>query len=498
MALTAVPALSPAASLQPSFPPPQAPRFAPFSVPDSLRVRLHDIATPGNLPRFLLLGERDDESFERTEDGFVVEYRWDDFSRQAVCRLKSTAGRLEVEELWDGKIVTCSFSGGETLSQALGYHFRATLSLRDAQRRHPDGVVCPKELDPREAFFFRWFRTEFGINWKLPSPTGRLAVEQPEGLLRALVVPCRPGKEGLLSEFSRLYRLHNDVHVVDGRCDRLRHGSFTRRGARIGWWPAALGGGDPQPDYVESRIFVGSWRAVVEFARFLSEMGWSYTDQDFHAFACLPHHLVRPVQNRQGRQGEDGVIDVLYPPLLPPQEGLGVADGLCPAPLGDLTPYRSGGPRALQRVLREAVDSAFPAGGGPQLFSLRNPSAPVIWLRRPVGSVESTVPVLCTHVESVADLCRAAELVRSGSGELLKLGHQVSVGDGSFLITPNLPHQTHCYDPEGFFHLLPKVVRSLEEDLGTAWLVEDFVMEGQHEGRELSSCVSAGPREAGW
>jgi hypothetical protein len=61
-----------------------------------------------------------------------------------------------------------------------------------------------------------------------------------------------------------------------------------------------------------------------------------------------------------------------------------------------------------------------------------------------------------------------------------------------------LPAKTLCYDPEGFFRMLPSVVRQLEEEHETAWTVEDFVMGGTHEGRDLKVFHTAGPRFGGW
>ena len=79
--------LSPAASLQPAIPMQKRPRRPVYAVPESLHIPLADIDAPEKLPRFLLLGERDDASFARTEVGFHIDYVWPAFSAGPVCRL---------------------------------------------------------------------------------------------------------------------------------------------------------------------------------------------------------------------------------------------------------------------------------------------------------------------------------------------------------------------------------------------------------------------------
>ena len=61
--------LSPAASLQSAIPLQKRPSRPVYAVPESFHIPLADIDSPDTLPRFLLLGERDDASFERTDEG---------------------------------------------------------------------------------------------------------------------------------------------------------------------------------------------------------------------------------------------------------------------------------------------------------------------------------------------------------------------------------------------------------------------------------------------
>ena len=375
--------LSPAASLQSAIP--LQKRRPVYAVPESFRIPLPDIDAPGKLPRFLLLGERDDASFEPTEDGFNVEYVWPGFSTGPVCRLEAKGKQIDVMELWNGETVFHSFGTGDTLTDALSYHYEATLAWRDAQRIFPDHHVAPGELDPREPFFRGWFTREFGINWKLPVPGVRLNVQQPAGILRALVLPCCSS----LDELIRQYREQPDAYSVD-LDDRLRHGIFTHRSAVVHWH--RLGEDRRHAEHTECRVFVGAWRAVVELAQFLHERR-SLTGGRLHPFACFPHNLVKPFRMQQGRKGEEDSIMVEYPPLLPPQVGIGMTEGLTPESLGDLSPYRSGGPESKQEILRQAVERAFPVDGGSTLFALSNPAAPVISLRRSAKE-QAKVPVL--------------------------------------------------------------------------------------------------------
>ena len=482
--------LSPAASLQPAIPMQKRPRRPVYAVPESLHIPLADIDAPEKLPRFLLLGERDDASFKRTENGFHVEYVWPEFSTGPVCRLEvNDEKRIQVIELWNGEKLFHSSGTGETLTDALNYHFGGTLALRDAQRIFPDHVVAPAHLDPREPFFRGWFSRELGINWKLPVPGVRLNVEQPAGILRALVLPCSAS----LDELIRQYRERSDSYSVE-LDDRLRHGVFSHRVADVSWH--RLNHQRRYVEHAECRIFVGAWRAVVELAQFLHERR-SLTDGRFHAFACFPHNLVKPFRIQQGRKGEKGSIVAEYPPLLPPQLGIGVTEGFTPRALGDLSPYRSGGPEEKQRVLRQAIERAFPIDGNPKLFALSNPAAPTISLRRSAEE-QAKVPVLCVLLDDTSRMYTVAGIVCDASANRVKLGHVAKAGQQKFFIAPNLPDQTYCHDPEGFHYLLPDVVRQLETELNAGWIVEDFVLSGRLAGKDLTSSRAAGPRQEGW
>ena len=484
-----MPQLSPAASLQLSIPLQKRPSRPVYAVPESLHIPLADIDAPDKLPRFLLLGERDDASFERTENGFHVEYVWPEFSTGPVCRLEvNDEKRIQVIELWNGEKVFHSFGTGETLTDALNYHY-ATLALRDAQRISPDHHVAPAELDPREPFFRGWFERELGISWKLPVPGVRLNVEEPAGILRALVLPSSDS----LDELIRQYREQPDSYSVE-LDDRLRHGVFSHRAADVSWHH--LDNERRHVEQTECRIFVGAWRAVVELAQFLHERR-SLTEGRLHAFACFPHNLVRPFRIQQGREGEKGSIMMEYPPLLPPQLGIGVTEGFAPEALGDLSPFRSGGPEEKQRVLRQAIEGAFPIDGNPTLFVLSNPAAPSISLRRS-SEEQAKVPVLCVLLDDTSKMYTVAGIANDASAKRVKLGHVAKAGKQEFFIAPNLPDQTYCHDPEGFHYLLPDVVRQLESELNAGWIVEDFVLSGTLEGKDLTSSMPAGPRQEGW
>jgi hypothetical protein len=497
-----LPAVSPAAALQPAFPPPARPALATYQVPDAFHIPIDSIERPDHLPRLLLLGERDDASFQRYDDGFTTDYVWPALTQGPVCRLQLRDRVLQVEELWDGERVFCSTGSGTSLTECLGYHFYATLALRDSRRVFPDGHVAPYELDPREPFFFSWCRDRLGIRWKLPAPGPRLHVDQPAGILRALVVPCAPEQGAILADLASAFVQRQDVWTVDDRSAATRCGRFSCRTANVSCRPPVQASvqargemADVEP--TECRIFVGGMRSVIELATFLADQGWDLTGHRFHAFICFPHDLVKPYRNLQGWQDEEHGLDVFYPALLPPQAGLGVADGAVPAALGDTTAYRAGGNEEGLGVLRQAAEEAFPPGGQPVLYAMANPRAPSIQLHR--SNTGHTVPVLCVLAdEDTATPSAIFHLIYEATGKWLKLGHQVESDAGTFCVFPNIPDLTHCYDAEGFFHLLPAAARELEQELGTAWLVEEFHLGGTHEGRQLTGYVSAGPRQEGW
>ena len=490
MVSTDLPALSPAARLQPAFPP--AERTLPFAMPESLRIPMPQIKEPGQLPPFLLLGERHDASFARTERGFEVDYVWPAFARGPVLQLSVTGSTANIKELWCGQFLCHSFGSGDSLARGLLYHIGVTLANRDCPQHRPDGEQKLNRIDPREEFFRQLFHERLGIDWCLPATGVRHRVSEPEGILRALVVPCKPDEGDRLAQLVQGYREQPGVYAVDG-CPRLRHGHFSRRQVTV----TRAGHGGTLHE-TECRLFVGAWRAVVELALFLADNGWNLAAGLFPAFVACPYELVRPYRSRPAGDGDE-TVEAIYPPLLPPQEGLGVVDGFIPAPLGDLTPYRSGGSVELSRSLRAAVDAAFPLDGDASLFAMANPGAPRIWLHRSSDPAKPALPVLCVLCNSQDDpLRKIYDIVYDGSARRLPLAYEVKAGDDSFMIVPNLSERTYCLDAEGFLYLLPEVVRRLEEKLHTAWLVEDYAMEGILGDRELASCVTAGPRVEGW
>ena len=492
--------LSPAARLQSAFPLTRDPRLAPFAAPGSLDIPLSDIDAPDRLPRFLLLGERDDASFQCTEEGFAAEYVWPDMVEGPVCRLSSSGRRLNLEEFWAGQSLGETFFHGDTLAQALLYHYRAVLALRDCRRWRPGGPSMLHHIDRRELFFREWFREHLDITWHLPVYGVRHSIDLPGGIQRALVVPCLDEEQGLLTRLANAYRSQEDAYAIDGRPGRVRHGRFSRRRCLVqSQLVRRSSHGLVFDDEIHCRLFIGGWRAVVDLARFLGDNGWDYINgYRLPASVCFPHQLVRPFL--QHLEVGEHAVDVLYPPLLPPQEAFGVTEGLVPAPLGELEPFRSGGPENLLRSLREAVDEAYPDGAELSLHPLpEHQEPPPSWMRRTSDLTEPTTPVLCVLCRQGArDLDAFAEILQSAGRGQFPLAHRAH-GAGQLIVTaPNLAPRTYCHDPEGFYHLLPDVVRRIEEELETAWLVEDFVLDGTHDGRQLEVHQSAGPRSQGW
>jgi hypothetical protein len=491
--------LSAAASAQPSFPLPNRPSQSGVRGPESLQVPPSSVDRPDLLPRFLLLGERDDASFQSTNLGFTVDYIWPALTEGPVVRLLSRGDKIQVQELWDGELIFDSFGHGETVAAGLAYHFDATLAWRDAQRVSPDHMVAPARLDPREPFFHRWCRDRLGIRWHLPQPGHRLCVDLPAGILRALVVPCEPSEGGELARLFASWSRRSDRAVYGDAGDHDGH--LSHRTAAVVCQALTVESSGPTSkttETVECRLFVGAWRSVIELAQFLHTEGWDLAGGRLHAFICLPHMLVSACRNQQGRCGDQEGLEATYPPLLPPQVGLGTTGGQAPSVLGDATDRRGGGSAEGQEVLRSALDEAFPPGGQPILYALANPRAPVVSLSRPITLREPTVPVLCVLLPDEDAQQAVASLVYESTGKWLKLGHLVSTDVASFFVFPNVPDETHCYDPEGFFHLLPDAVRGIEEELCTAWVVEDFLLDGRHEGRPLTVHAAAGHRREGW
>ena len=62
-------------------------------VPPPLDIAVDDIQSAKDLPRFFLLGQRDDKSFARTDDGFTIDYVWPAVSDRPVARIRRTGQR---------------------------------------------------------------------------------------------------------------------------------------------------------------------------------------------------------------------------------------------------------------------------------------------------------------------------------------------------------------------------------------------------------------------
>ena len=85
------------------------------------------------------------------------------------------------------------------------------------------------------------------------------------------------------------------------------------------------------------------------------------------------------------------------------------------------------------------------------------------------------------------------------SGNALPLVDTAQHGDDFIFVVPNLPFLNECHDEEGFYHLLPDVVRHVEEEYGTAWLVARCGFTACHGGRMFSPYPNlAGLRFSGW
>jgi len=191
--------------------------------------------------------------------------------------------------------------------------------------------------------------------------------------------------------------------------------------------------------------------------------------------------------------------------LLPPQEALGVTEGFRPVPLGDIVFRTRGGDAKELARLQASVDALYPAAqaeAGPWKLSVSlTPNRPVIGLSRSIPPRTPTVPVLFVLAKQGADLTSGSnwppfpELTRGN----LRLADTERHQEDTVFILPNLPFLNDCHDEEGFFHLLPQLVRYVEEEYGTAWLVERCGMIANYRGRRIEiNRKLTGPRKSGW
>jgi hypothetical protein len=129
------------------------------------------------------------------------------------------------------------------------------------------------------------------------------------------------------------------------------------------------------------------------------------------------------------------------------------------------------------------------------------PGRPIVGLSRSIPHGSPTVPVLFVlgkgrrEPPDIRNWPPFAELSRG----TLPVVDTVQHGDDSLFVVPNLPFLNGCHDEEGFYHLLPDLVHHIEEEYGTAWLVERCGLTAHHRGRLFSPFHNAaGERRSGW
>ena len=470
-----------------------------LTIPPELEVPLAAIERPDQFPPFFLLGRRVDSSFRRTGKETVIEYEWARHSSTPVARVSLWGDRgAKVDQPWNGETPDFSFGSGKTLGTALQYSLFSRQAFRDMRVTTSEGVT-PFHLDIRESYFADLLPRHFGVAYTLPAHGRTCVSEHPAGILRALALPCLAEDSTRLRQLLDEYLSRLDAYTLPWLPERLAHGSFSHRTAVLEWKPR---GKKEQEKEFELKLFVGPWRAAVDLVEHLQEGGWDFRDRRRPSTVlCFPQELMWPLE-----YAIDGT-EVRLPVLLPPQEALGVKHGLRPIPLGDVAFRRRGGdPKQLAR-LQAAVDALYPQAeaeaekGAWRMFVNFNPERPIVGLCRTIPRQTPTVPVLFVLAKSNKDLTDGRnwppfmDLARGNLPLIETEQHQTDI----VFVLPNLPFLNHCHDEEGFFHLLPELVRYVEEEYGTAWMVAACGITASYRGRRIEPFMNlAGVRESGW
>ncbi len=442
---------------------------ADLKIPPELEVPLNKIDGPDCFPPFVLLGKRVDSSFRRTDEGVVIEYEWPRHSSSPVAKIETLNGnRLMVEEIRNGVSLGLTCGPGATFGKAFSYRILSK-AFRDMLWITTEGVL-PMSRDSWEDYLGRELPERFGVAYTPQVPRRYRVVEHPAGILRALAIPCLAGDSGFFGEALARYLSRPDAYVQPWLPERLAHGSFSHRSAVVEWQRP---GREPCREGLELKLFVGPWRAAIELVEAIAECGWDFRNPCLPAaVVCFPQELLRPLSYNVER------CVTHLPVLLPPQEALGGTDGTRPLPLGDVAFRERGGQPALLRRLDAAVEANYrkarsrrrprviSAGGGSGLLPVA--------LSRPASPEAPAVPVLFVLGKRGLDPSCASQWPPFArlSRNHLPLVDVARHGDDFFFVVPNLPFENECHDKEGFYHLLPDIVRYVEEEYGTAWLVE--------------------------
>jgi len=469
---------------------------ADLKIPPELEVPLNRIDGPDCFPPFVLLGNRVDSSFRRTDEGVVIEYEWRRHSSSPVAKIKTLNGNgLMVEEICNGVSLGHTYGHGATFGKAFSSSILSK-AFRDMLWITTEGVL-PMSRDSWEDYLGRELPERFGVAYTPQVPRRYCVVEHPAGILRALAIPCLAGDSGFFGEVLARYLSHPDAYVQPWLPERLAHGSFSHRSAVIEWQRP---GREPRREELELKLFVGPWRAAIELVEAVAECGWDFRNPRLPAaVVCFPQELLRPLSYNVER------CVTHLPVLLPPQEALGVTDGMRPLPLGDVAFRDRGGQPALLRRLDAAVEANFRKGGArrrPRVIPAGTGSGllPVALSRR--ESPESpAVPVLFVLGKRGLDPSCAGQWPPFArlSRNTLPLLDVARHGDDFFFVVPNLPYMNECHDEEGFYHLLPDIVRYVEEEYGTAWLVDRCSITVGTGGPPLVFCPDlVGLRRSGW
>lgn len=464
-------------------------------VPEPLHIPVDAIQRPEDLPPFLLLGQRDGESFERTADGFFVEYVWPAFGEGPVARIECSNRRFFVHEHWQGEHCGTSTGAGETLAEGLSYHFGATLTTRDAETfagldvsGNPHGPAT-RIADPREIFFQDLFTAGGRVTYQRPWPGTLSVVHVPGGIDKALVIPCF--SDDTRSRLVALYEAYNNdggAYRVDGLPERLRFGSFFHRRATVVWGQARAT--EPSDDAdTEYFVYVGPWRAAVELGLQVQDAFHDVDPSLPGPFICSPQQLYFHY----------GLTDCLgnrsaVTPLLPPQEAYGISGAPKPEPLTEWPESAYGGPSELLTELDAALDRGLPRKAH-VYFDWPEPEAPRFLVIR---DGHYATPSLCAYLlDGVPDYFKLHRALLEHTKSALPFSFTLG-RDAKAIFIPNVPSETLCGDPEGFYYLLPDFVRFLTEEYRTAWRIVQCNVYAEYPDADYPLWYNPGPRKEGW
>lgn len=434
-----------------------------------LRIRCSDVASPEQLPRFLLNGERDDASFRKLDGGFGIDYIWPEVLSSPALTLEWQRGHARL--LPFSRMKPTETSGtGETLGEALRYYHQWLSAMGSVEMFDE----CEREVEDR--------LESLGIDVQRPRSGMARVASAPAGLLRTLLFLAPEDLHDAFAQIETTFRDSPGSYKVEEWPPHQQYGEFAVRSL--------------PPPFDESVAFtyVGPVRAAYEVANLAhSTLGARFAELNMSQLV-MPQRCVAPLRLTMPGGGSSDL-----PALLPPQIGIGNGTGFFPRPLGRVWDELHS--RGAARGVKEAQSrfaSTFPMDRG-LIFAMPTTDAPVISLTR-VGADGLGTSVLCCAPVADDPLAACGGVfhdVYEAAGSVIPLCHFIDGSGHPFAVWPNLPHLNGCWDEEGFFLALPAAVDVLERN-GMIWWVEKLAVSAHGNGGEYSSHPLAGPRHEGW